>query len=188
MSVVISYASTRIAFIMSDGRVIDGENNVVQEDFKKFVRLNNNVIVGFTGDLNACICVTGLLSNPKNREIVSRMLVEDVYEFIRKYCTTFDGNIKYGFTICGKSKRGTMAMASMNWQQDSGISYVEGTESYYTTLYPEEANGSRVFEDNLKSLPPIAAAIQTIKAISKVSHSVNDQPQLEIVFPARQTK
>ena len=175
MSVVLSYASKNIAIIACDGRIIDAKNNIIKEDYKKYVKVNDHVILGYAGELAPCECVSNLLTNPKNIAYIQTLSYEDIYNFVIKYCSTFPPNTRYGFILLGIGKGHRIAVAYIIPNKSCPITYITGDTINYQGLYPAELNDEDVFKKYLHTQNPIEAISSTIKYCADRSPSVNDR-------------
>lgn len=174
MSVVLCYADKNSATIACDGRVIDKNGNIIDESFKKFIKVNDRVIIGYGGSADLCQAILAPLQNPDQQDFINHLTLEQVYGFIKQSIFRVTSNLKAGFLICGKSNSGIMGAVSLNRNCDTGITYLTGDQAFYSGIYPEELNDEDVFIRYLDRVPFKKAMDKTIKYCSKRSASVND--------------
>lgn len=77
MSCIICFACDSFAFIAGDGRAMNASTNeIVDENYKKVRRINQNVIVGFVGSTE--VCEGALLNLPSNSEYLTLTAVSEI--------------------------------------------------------------------------------------------------------------
>lgn len=181
MSVVLSYADKNIAFIACDGRVVDNKNNIVSEDYKKFLRINKNVILGFAGELWPCEAVAKMLSNPSQKELIQQLSFDNIFGCVKLYCEKLPLGTQYGFVMCGVENGQRIITANIEAHSSPQINHVTGNKILYQGLYPKELQNRDVFRDYLVKFAPIDAAKLTIEHCAKHSPSVNNNIYLDYI-------
>lgn len=184
MSVVLAYADKHMAVVASDGRVVDNENNIVQEDFNKTVKVNKKTILGFAGEASPCQYIVNLIQNSEHKEYVERLFPEDIVLFIERLLSDAPEYIKCCFIVCGTGKNGRICISRVETGQCATIHYPEPGMSHYDGAYPSEETAKLdIYHQNLeKHLPDIMCALEeTIRAISNRSPSVNENMFYQIV-------
>lgn len=183
MSVVLCYADDKMAIIASDGRSTDENGKIIAEDFKKFMRINDNVIVAFAGVAEAGLDVCNLLKNPEKRNLVSQLYVKDIADFIKMCSLSFPSDVYCGYIIAGISRDKKICVATAATYQETQIFYPKKEAPLYTGIFPKEMpKSNHIFEDFLsKEKKPIDAMKQTIKYCSKLSPSVNAYMNYDII-------
>lgn len=73
MSVVLCYVNKNSATIACDGRVIDKNRNIIDESFKKFIKVNDSVIVGYGGSADLCQAILSPLQNPDQQDFIKQL-------------------------------------------------------------------------------------------------------------------
>lgn len=177
MSVVLCYADKSKAIMASDGRVIDINGNIIDEDYQKFYRATSTTIIGYAGNYNACESVITLLR--QNNDFVSKLSFHSIFGFIVDYCKTFPDGIFYGFIMCGIDN-GKIIYGQIDAKAGSMMKYVVGADVVCNGLYPQEIpQSSNLFGEILGARvdngePQEKAIKDTILYCSSRSHSVND--------------
>lgn len=178
MSVVLCYVDKNRAIMASDGRVIDDNGNIVDENYQKFYRATKDTIIGYAGDLNACKTVVDLLY--KNKDFVQTLPFKSIFNFIVDYCKTFPNDVFYGFMLCGIDS-GKMIYGQIAAKSEPVIKYITNTDIVCTGLYPAEVQKSGDLFAKFLSLSirngdiPEKAINETIIYCSHQSHSVNSR-------------
>lgn len=181
MSVVLSYANKDIAIIACDGRVVDAYNNIINESYKKYIRVNNSVILGYAGELQPCECVAKLLTNPENMGFIKSLSFEDVHNFIVQYCTTFPSGTRYGFILLGIGRNHKIITSNITYYTSPQMQYIDGNDIVYHALYPSELQKEDIFKNYLLIQDPINAIKSTIRYCAQRSPSVNETVYLDYI-------
>lgn len=181
MSVLLSYANKDVAIIACDGRVVDNNNNIVDESYKKYIKINDKVIIGYAGNVSACESVVSLLCEQKNAPILKQLNYENIYNFIKQYCTTFPKNINYNFIILGIGKNNQIASSHITHTNVSEIEYLTDDLITYQGIYPKELQEADVFRTYLSAQDPLLAMRSTIQYCSLHSPSVNNNIYFDFV-------
>lgn len=138
--------------IMSDGRVSNKQNgriNIIREDFKKFFRINSNVILGVAGHYDAFMMLKSKFENHYDSNIVNikSEIKKTVFEDMANL-HDFDGNpIRIMAVLCGKDANGKM-FASTYMQKD----ILFKKEKHYMNEAVFISIGSSEVYDNLTQL------------------------------------
>lgn len=176
MSVILSYADEYTAIIASDGRVTDKDLNVMDENYNKTIKINNNTIMGFSGSFENCQNIIKLIQNSEHKNFVKSLYPEDIVLFIQDVLSDFPKSIKCSFIVCGIGKNGKICSCNVQTGENAVIQYSSTGKQTYHGAYPsEEIAKLDIFPKALqKYFPDIMLAIsETIQAISKLSPAVN---------------
>lgn len=189
MSVVLAYADDKIAVLASDGRVVDGNNNILKENYSKIRRINSKTIIGFAGELLPCENIANILTNPLHTDLIESLYVEDIVPIIQKLLIPAPEHIRVGFIICGIDRKNQICLSHILNHQEPVFQHPSRCEPCYEGLYPEEINRNcDVFGDNLKKYYPniLPAINSTISYCAQNSPSVNDTIYLETLCAAQE--
>lgn len=181
MSAVLSYANKDVAIIACDGRVVDDKNNIISETHKKYIKVNDKVLVGYAGALSPCESIASLLSSTSNASLLKQLSYEHIYDFIRRYCTTFPKNTIYNFIITGIGENNQIAVSSVSYMGSSDIEYITGDRIYFQGIYPKEIYGEDPFKRYIYKQEPLYAMKSTINYCALRSPSVNDSMYFDFV-------
>lgn len=181
MSVVLSYANKDVAIIACDGRVVDDKNNIISETHKKYIKVNDKVLVGYAGELSPCESVVSLLSSTSHGDLIKQLSHENIHGFIKRYCESFPKNTIYNFIITGIGENNQIAVSSVSYTGSSDIEYITGDRIYFQGIYPKEINGDDPFNRYIYMQEPIYAMKSTINYCALRSPSVNDSMYFDFV-------
>lgn len=149
MSYVQCIVTTKMVLMSSDGRVSDGDK-VLDENYKKIRRLNNNVLIGFAGSKEYCEKVVDSI---KEKDADIDTLFEMVVKLCKKYFSHEIG-VKGQFIIAGKSKSGELGFRTIhtknNFETDSKKPQTE-SEICFCVASPDEVN-SNILERELRQI------------------------------------
>lgn len=175
MSCVICMATDSIAFIAGDGRAKDlNSESIISENYRKVRRINQNVIVGFTGTDNVCVGALNCL--PDDCSVLS---ISEIAEILclnarRIHCETgLSGSIILAGVENGKIVLISFGRAN-NYQISKRVPDTE--EILMDNLYPDNINNdifSRLYrERNGLELNKIIK--DTFHEVTSLSDTVNE--------------
>lgn len=183
MSVVLCYANEDMAIISGDGRVSDIFGNVLSEDYRKMRKINESVIIGYAGVAIPCNNIADLITNPKTTDLTQYARVEDVAESIEKKVSTFPPGLNIGFIVCGAGRNGKMIGAIVSSGQKLQLYPATSDAPFFCALYPNDIpRDTQIFEEQLLKRTPELAMMETIKACSKLSRTINNRMYYEQIF------
>jgi len=180
MSVVLVVAAENFALLMSDGRVSNlAQGKVIKEDFKKLLRVNKNICIGFTGHQRGCEeAIEAINAGMSYAEIV----------------TALHGRAKKAYAVY-KDKM-IMCVVGFNEKSKMSVNYFT-SDDFDIVPYPPECGKVSVI-----SLEPIPTTIfgdkckkgafnslddycrlmyETISDISKINPTVNNFTFSELI-------
>ena len=130
MSFVICCATSEYGVITTDGRVVDYETeSVIQEDFKKVIRVSDDVIVGFAGMKDFAVNAVNYAIKKNSDKIAT---VENISSSIQsitmmaKFTHTYTG--KTVFYVLGKSHNGYLMYTLVTDGEAKQITPTSGTD------------------------------------------------------------
>lgn len=169
MSIVLCAINKGTATIMSDGKITNTYCAYNQENKCKFQHLTNDVIIGYTGELNPCEEAISwfknhLLNNP----------FADVYNF-QKYLIDLNDKHERTFLMVGKynNKIHLLTFGSESKYQFV-VNQILGKEDfYYTAIGTSSINSINLDTYMLMSLPLETKMKMCIESIANYDQSVN---------------
>lgn len=179
MSLVLGYADSQTAIIMSDGRA--GENGSVSEYCNKTRKINDNIIIGFVGYLEDSMyfieCIYSELGDK-----IKNCYIDDFLDIAAEGMNTYaeSGDFKSTFLIIGRTSLGKMKTCicgrTTNYcmqihtllESKGRILSIGGTidADIIKKIYTDN------FSDKTTSIP--YRMVKTIKEVSKLDNSVNE--------------
>ena len=181
MSVVLAYANNKTAIIAGDSRVYDPKNKIIlQEDYKKTMKINKQVIIGFTGNCDQCTKLKKMISS--NDRINGTSFVDDVITFVERFMSEMPKEAFVGIAICGINKEGKMCLVAISTSQGTTIKYPLNGKSHFFVLPPKGApDDNDIFKEKLSELCLIEAIKATIEYYSENFPSVNNKITFECI-------
>jgi len=185
MSIVIAYAEKDFGIMASDGRVLEN-NIVIDENYQKYRRLNNSIILGYAGERNTGELISKIFSTTTS----PHANIDQVYDDLVNKCTDVFSNkllrrkCTVQFILCGKDKYGNygcccVSIVDNKVQAARSISYpqkmIACSGRVKDTLHIVEeylSRGSGDIEHRIRS---------AIRRISRLDKSVNNHIFLEFV-------
>lgn len=164
MSLVLGIAFTDKTLIISDGRVKDASTNlVVDEKFDKTRKINDNVILGFSGETRFSQWLLGQFDNICNEDI-SRLKAEHVANILCKIAqegANYRENLKepktthFQMIVAGKNSRGIMALYNFGVPTHFQIKECipVANNFVYSVLYPDTRGLEYSFEKMITDYP-----------------------------------
>ena len=157
MSLVIGIVSTNSAIIVSDGRVINANtNSIVNENFDKTRKINENVILGFSGETKFSLWLLEQFENIYKKEI-SNLKADQVAEILCKvakegvnYRMGLNESVstKFQMIVSGVNHEGIMALYNFGVPTNFEISKVIpiAKSFIYSVLSPGTKDFGAIFE------------------------------------------
>ena len=115
MSFVVCLATSSFGIMMSDGRVTDGDN-ITNENYQKFIRLPNDLIIGYAGDALFCTTCIALSFHGKKIEGIN---IDSAFQMINNTAITLLNDsrltkfIKSMFLFLGRNQNGALQISTM---------------------------------------------------------------------------
>lgn len=193
MSFVIGFATTDAAIIISDGRCTDRSGRIITEHYNKTRRINNNVIIGFSGETILCEKAISSLNTPTSILAVScpsinNYTVEDVSNNICNYLKYLHlpATRNCSFIVAGFNKSKCIELATFGIANGLNIRrLIPSTENLqYITLSPEGVNGNRIVYRQLTEVRHRSiddALKDAISEVALISRSVNSNYYSELI-------
>ena len=194
MSLVLIVAMEDFVIFMSDGRVTQNRTSkgveILKEDFKKLVKLNTNVCIGFAGSKGPCEEVLKTLSDynrdSMNIDTVFEVLYEKARSVYSKYLIS-GIQIKLLMVIggeqCGEFKFKTFS-SNDNFEV---LNYnPQGTDLNYAMLSPDNVDISSLINQIYKNAPVTIENLQKamgecIDNVSQFNNTINNVKFSEII-------
>ena len=134
-------------FMSSDGRVTDGER-IIDENYKKIRRINNDLLIGYSGDKVFCEGILNILQQSIN----CNMDVSSIYEsvvIISKSLINQIGMKRGQFIIAGKYSDGKLGFITLS--TNNGFSSTQKIANNSNDIYFTEAFSDNIDSDYLKT-------------------------------------
>lgn len=164
MSLVLGIAFTDKALIISDGRVLNANTGiVVNEKFDKTRKINDNVILGFSGETKFPLWLLGQFDNICNENIF-RLKADHVANILCKIAkegVNYRKNLKepntinFQMIVAGKNSRDIMALYNFGVPTNFEVNEYIPTEKnfVYSVLYPDTEGFDYSFEQVIEDFP-----------------------------------
>ena len=148
MSLVLGIVFTNKAMIISDGRVTNAKTNlIVDEKFDKTRKINDNVILGFSGETEFPRWLLGQFDNICNKEIfllkadhVADILCKIAQEGVN-YRKNLEQSVSTNFQmiVAGRNSKGIMALYNFGVPTNFEIKeYIPSAKNFvYSVLFPD---------------------------------------------------
>lgn len=177
MSIVLVGLTTKFAIGMSDGRVTSPEKTVMDENFKKLIRINPYVCIGVTGSQDFLNFLNKrIYSSPIN---INKIKTDEAFEIIY----TISKEIMKDYSMLKDSSVvifGIDSMHRINSKAFCTKDYVVQTQEpknndISTQALCDYPNTNEIFQGNiLRYMNIITGMEETIKYISTVDKGIND--------------
>lgn len=194
MSLVLITAMEDFIVFVSDGRVTRNktitEVEVLQENFKKLIRLNSNLCIGFAGSKEPCEQVLKTLENYNLNNITIDNAFEVLYEKAKLVHSKY---ISSGVKINILMAIGGMQNREIRFKTFSSIDNFEvlrfcpkGDELNYAMLSPADVNISYLINEIKNNIPCTddnlkRAMSECINKVSSFDKTVNNNIFVEII-------
>lgn len=194
MSVVLVIATQDSIFFMSDGRVqgeTRGVKSILQEDYKKLNRINQNICIGYTGNKYLCEQTIKAMNDPYKP--IANLNLDNIQKFLcaearSVYLENNYLGIKMAFIVGGVTTDGKIEFYTFGSMNDFIIqkySSING-DINYAGLYPENAKGNELEKHLLANVPLNEdkikkAMIDCIDEIAALDSSVNRNKFIEVI-------
>lgn len=106
MSYVIGVCTKNQAIVMSDGRALDCNGNILTESYQKITKVNDHILIGFAGDIESC--KKTLSQIPVNKKNFADDLAQELFS----YMSGNDFLNKAGFVVIGTDHNGQMILCA----------------------------------------------------------------------------
>lgn len=100
MSVVLGFATSKCGIIASDGWFKDDNGKIIDENFDKTIKLNDNVIAGFAGYSKPCV---QMIIELQNLHPLADMPLEQILEIMSCRLPQIAGDKLASFLLIGKN-------------------------------------------------------------------------------------
>lgn len=177
MSIVLVGLTPQFAIAMSDGRVTSPNKTIVNENFKKLIRINPYVCVGITGSEDFFHMIQKqLFSIPINIQNINTDKTFEILYNISKNIMVDNSFLKdSSIAICGvnsKKQIESLAFCTKDYVVSKQDPNITGLAIHVLCDYP---NSFEIAKSNIvKSMNLIKGMKNTIKYISKVYEGIND--------------
>lgn len=148
MSLVLGITFTNRAMIISDGRVTNAKTNlIVDEKFDKTRKINDNVILGFSGETEFPLWLLGQFENICKQDI-SKLKADHVTNILCKIAQegiNYRKGLKeaistnFQMIVAGKNSKGIMALYNFGVPTNFEIKeYIPTAKNFvYSVLFPD---------------------------------------------------
>ncbi len=185
MSIVIAFVLGKHLYMASDGRAVDSQNNIREENFKKIKRYGDNCIIGYAGcnfvadktfEYLDKVYMNNELTDDEAFKFYFKLSLENAYkEFLHKYRQDEVTNFIIGF----KSKILTISTIDLIFQE----AYVESNQSFIAKLLPpnltEDEFNLIASEEIRKGVTPKKFLTRVIERVSELNVTVNNNVYTE---------
>lgn len=196
MSVVVNVCGSNFTLMVSDNRLVryDENNNIqiVSEEFKKIFRINENVLVGITGDAVQCqnVLITLQKSDPSKLNLIQ---VKEIITNTLKAAKNEINMLGVKIIVSGRQPNGNFMTYVIDSKNDfKDISYnPKGNYNCLVYSLPKKQNPtdnygniieSAIKNGNYSSTKDLVVAIgHAIYEISKLNIGVNDTISYEVM-------
>lgn len=193
MSCVIEYADYRGVVFVGDGRAIDSDKNIISESCKKVMRINDNVIYGYAGDLKTCLCIASILVLTLKRSMVpiNEYKVDSVVSLVDSIALSLREPIaRFSFLVGGVNSDGRFSIHSVDMSESLVFSdyFPPAGKSCFVVCSPSrEIDVASIVEYRLYSLQNDCSVEermqQAISDVADLAPSVNRVFYTEEVVP-----
>lgn len=179
MSIVLVAAMSNFALLMSDGRVSNKTLGVAQEDYKKLLRVSENICIGFTGHQKGCEETISVLKN----DMCYMDIVNSLHKKAQEVHSVYSD--KMIMCVVGFNEDGNMSVYYFSsddfilkpYHPKKGKVSLVSLEPIPTTIYVDNCNSSTV-----KSLDDYCRLMyKTISDVSKINPTVNNFTFSELI-------
>lgn len=175
MSVILGFATTKFGIIASDGRFKDSNGNIVNENFDKTIRLNDNVIAGFAGHSKPCI---QMIVELQKLYPIADMSLEQILEVMSFRLPQIAQDKLASFLLLGKNMRNQIQLNGIGTHTNFlPIKKIPDNDSHsYMTINPPGIDADTIFINTLLEFhPDIQKGIDyTILKFSRLTDCVNN--------------
>lgn len=190
MSIVLSVCGTNFSLMMSDGRMIRlNDLNIADENFSKIRKVNENVIVGFTGDPIPMINALEELKSYKVEFLTLERIKGIIVRFLQAQKIN---NLGVKLIISGRNKSNKFVTYTIdtknNFKEISYISDVGFITNYALPFHESDVNFKEICDKHISNTVPWNSLEnleihmkECIKEISTLCYSVNDNIFEELV-------
>ena len=194
MSVVINVCGDYFSIMISDGRVIqfneNGDTRIIQENYKKFRKVKDDVIVGFAGDPEPTLKAFDALSN-YNMDELSLIDIKNI--LINSIQMQPINKLGVKLIVSGKNCFGKYVSYSIDSRLNFKEEYFEPKGNMYALIYavPQAENDTddyaKIIDDAYRNYKYktsdelIRNLANGIYKISKLNKSVNNKISYEII-------
>lgn len=196
MSVVVNVCGSNFSLMVSDNRLVkyDENNNIqiVSEDFKKIFRINENVLVGITGDAVQCqnVMITLQKSNPSKLNLIQ---TKEIITNTLKSKKSEINKLGVKIIVSGKQSNGSFITYVVDSKNDFKDIVYRPKENYNCLIYsvPKKQNPTDNYESIIdfaiknqkcSSINDLVIAIgRAIYDISKLNIGVNGTISYEVI-------
>lgn len=196
MSVVVNVCGSNFSLMVSDNRLVKyDENNdiqIVSEDFKKIFRINENVLVGITGDAVQCqnVMITLQKSNPSKLNLIQ---TKEIITNTLKSKKSEINKLGVKIIVSGKQSNGSFITYVVDSKNDFKDIVYRPKENYNCLIYsvPKKQNPTDDYESIIdfaiknqkcSSINDLVIAIgRAIYDISKLNIGVNGTISYEVI-------
>lgn len=155
MSFVICAADINSAIIITDGRCVDPNDStiIINEFYKKNLKYNNKVIIGFAGSTFGELVVKHIIQLGHDRKMTEYLTVEDISfnmcDFLKR---NVPNAIKSNFVVAGRNENNKMEIDVFGTRTNFMIKkYIPtDTESKLVTLSPDGIDGNKIVNTQLE--------------------------------------
>ena len=175
MSVVLGFATSKFGIVASDGRFIGSNGKIIDENFDKTIKFNDNVIAGFAGYSKPCI---QMIIELQNLYPLTDMCLEQILETISCRLPQIVDNKSATFLLIGKNMHGKIQLSGIGTRTNYiPINKVPTSNSQdYISIAPPGIDVDSIFINTLLEFQPdIQKGIDhTILRVSQLSDYVNN--------------
>lgn len=178
MSLVLGYANTDSAIIMSDGRATR-DGNIISENSNKTIKVNRNIILGFAGfKEDVEIFIPHIFR--QMGEDRSEYFMDDFLEMMDFYMKDeeFQKNFKSSFIVIGRDNLQQMLTSIAGYLTNYEIWENVVTEPRILTIGGtiDEKLINNIFFKNIKDdgIPMTDRMRKTVVEVSKIDNSINE--------------
>lgn len=184
MSIVIAVASAKGIIVVGDTRAINSESKqIVSESCKKVVRINENVLVGFTGTLDPFLAIYDafkVMAKNTTKTCSLEYTANALSLLAKKYYkdTNSQDSLQMIFAGISEDNTSTLIRASYAENFELIIQKVSNlSDTQYAVLSPPGFNFADVFVKNIQKTPLVSKAIyNTIVYASQKTDTINSIP------------
>lgn len=176
MSVVLVGVTTNFVVAMSDGRVLNPDDTIQRENYKKIFKINDYVCIGIVGDLSLYKELFTKLS--LNKIDTSNIKTDQLFKLLPEMTKEIYNKNNYkdsSLVVCGinsQHETESIGFSTLNFIPNKVSAKISGIGLHTLGDYP---NLRTITEKNiLKTGNLITGMKDTIKYISTKDHSVNN--------------
>ena len=163
---------------MGDGRCTNGDR-IVREDYRKVIKLTDNLIIGFTGRSDMCEKSIERLRQCINLDAYSAANIIHEFAVTQKYC-----GLKSSFVIASKDLLGMVQLSTYHMESDAITHYdLTFDKTRYVALSPDNVNGDSILVKHLNdSSNNIYSKMKAaIKEVASLDFTVNENITYEVI-------